>query len=188
MRSTLRRVLLFSTLALLLVGSGPTEIVAQSAGGSSEPQQRRRTPQPEPENPEAIVQMSFDSKGLTVGGRLSLTVLIDADTEVNHVPFHIRLNPAVLQFESGLEGGFLGSDGGQTAFFARATSDGAEVVVGLSRLGRDKGVSGKGELCRLEFLAVGTGDAGLSFSSASVRDNDNKIVEAAFRPTRVQVR
>jgi hypothetical protein len=185
MRSTLRRVLLFSTLALLIAGSGPTEIVAQSEG---EPQQRRRAPQAEPEDPKAIVHMSFDSKGLTVGGRLSLAVVIDAATEVNHVPFHIRVNPAVLRFENGQEGEFLGGDGGQTAFFARVTSDGAEVVVGLSRLGREKGVKGKGELCRLEFVAVGTGDAGLSFRSASVRDNDNKVVEAAFRPTRVQVR
>jgi hypothetical protein len=126
------------------------------------------------------VRMVASAGYVSVGELVTVLVTIDGATDVGHTPFHVLYNPAVLRFVAGDEGGFLGSDGQQTAFFATATSDGASVVVGLSRLGRVPGVSGSGELCQLHFEVVGPGNAGLAFSRAKVRDSSNRIVSAIF--------
>ncbi len=123
-----------------------------------------------------------------VGDRVTITVAISSATNVGHVPFHVTFNPGVLQFDHGEEGSFLGSDGVPTAFFAAVTSSGAEVVIGLSRLGQEEGNHGGGNLCVLHFNAVGPGDAGLGFASAKVRDSTNRIVESFFQPATVVVR
>ena len=114
-------------------------------------------------------------------------IQIASASDVGHVPFHIVFNPLVLRFDYGTEGAFLSSDGRQTAFFASATTDGAAVVVGLSRLGRGNGVSGGGDLCVLHFTAVGQGNAGLGFARAKVRDSSNQIVPANFLAANVVV-
>ena len=68
------------------------------------------------------------------------------------------------------------------------SSAGSSVVVGLSRLGPEAGVRGKGTLCTLSFTAVGEGDAQLAFSRASVRDPENRALDAVFRSTKLVVR
>jgi hypothetical protein len=47
-------------------------------------------------------------------------------------------------------------------------SGGQSVVVGHSRLTRDTGASGTGELCVLNFVALAEGDPGLAFDRAQV--------------------
>lgn len=134
-----------------------------------------------------LVTVDTEPGIVTVGDRVRLTVRITKGENIGHVPFHVTHDPAVLRFERGAEGGFLRGDGQQTAFFAAAQAAGDAVVVGLSRLGREPGANGEGELCTLEFTAVGVGDAKLAFSRASVRDSTNTIVVSAFRPTRIVV-
>ena len=111
---------------------------------------------------------------------MTLRIELVDGTEVGSVPFHLRFNPAVLEFLGGSEGSFLGSDGRATVFFAAPTSQGDEVVVGLSRLGAGDGIAGGGVLCELEFQVVGSGDAGLAFSREKVRDAHNRIVASVF--------
>ena len=94
----------------------------------------------------------------------------------------------MLRFEGADEGPFLRGGGKQTAFFAAPTSDGASVVVGLSRLGRGDGISGGGELCTLRFSVIGAGSAGLAFDRAKVRDSENRIAPASFVAAAVSVR
>jgi hypothetical protein len=120
-----------------------------------------------------------------VGARLSVRIFIEGAIGVGSVPFHVVYNPAVLKFEKGLEGAFLGGGGKPTAFFAAPMSSGSEMVVGLSRLGAGDGAGGSGELCTLDFTVVGAGDAGLEFTRANVRDSQNRIVPAMFDPADV---
>jgi hypothetical protein len=124
--------------------------------------------------------MLLPAAQVSVGERISIRIEIADGVNVGSVPFHVVYNPDVLEFESGQEGSFLGRDGRQTAFFAAAMSNGREVVVGLSRLGRGEGIGGRGELCTLTFYVVGAGDAGLGFTRAHVRDFSNQIVPADF--------
>jgi len=125
--------------------------------------------------------MLVSATQVAVGDRVSVQILIDNGTDVGHTPFYVDFNPAVLRFVAGDEGSFLASDGQPTAFFATSNAGGASVVVGLSRLGRVAGVDGSGELCQLHFEVVGTGNAGLGFSRAKVRNSSNRIVPSIFQ-------
>jgi hypothetical protein len=134
------------------------------------------------------VTVAPDRKSVREGGTVLLTVRIERGENVGHVPFHLNYDPTVLRFERAREGEFLRADGQGTAFIASPASAGSAVVVGLSRLGKQAGVAGNGELCVLEFTAIGSGDARLAFSRASVRDPDNRSIEAEFQPTTLIVR
>jgi hypothetical protein len=152
-----------------------------------EPERSESEPQEEPLDSTPVVQLIPTATELTVGDHLAVVVLISGASDVGHVPFHLLFNPQVLQFEYGEEGGFLGSDGRQTAFFAAPASGGGSVVVGLSRLGRGDGITGGGELCVLHFSAIGAGQSALSFSREKVRDSANQIVSSVFIPVAVNV-
>jgi hypothetical protein len=125
---------------------------------------------------------------VNVGSRLSIHVQISGAWDLGSVPFHVRYNPAVLRFEAGREGVFLGGDGKPTAFFTAPMSSGDEMVVGLSRLGEGTGIEGGGELCVLDFTVVGAGDAGLAFARAQLRDSDARLVPGRFEPAVVTAR
>ena len=146
------------------------------------------TPDVRPDRSITVVRMFPSSSELTVGDGLSITLDLSAGTDVGHVPFHLLYDPAVLHFESGEEGAFLGSDGMPTAFFVGPSRSGDSVVVGLSRLGRVQGVDGGGPLCTLQFTAVGPGHAGLVFARANVRDSSNHNVPSEFEAVDVRVR
>ena len=104
-----------------------------------------------------VVRMLPSAAEIQVGDQVSIMIEISGATDVGHVPFHVTMNPQVLQFAYGEEGNFMRSDGRQTAFFAAPTSDAASVVVGLSRVRQGDGIRGGGDLCVLHFNAVGPG-------------------------------
>lgn len=131
--------------------------------------------------------MRVPAGAVAVGERVSVVIEIVSASEVGHTPFHVTFDPRVLEFDHGVEGAFLQSDGNQTAFFAATSSRGGSVVVGLSRLGRVPGVSGSGDLCVLNFNAIGPGNAALAFSRAKVRDASNQIIPSIFQPAVVVV-
>ncbi len=156
---------------------------------AAEERSRRRTSRRRPGlAPVPRVQMRVDTNEVSVGDTVLVKVWISGVTDVGSVPFHVLFDPAVLRFERGIEGPFLGGDGRQTVFAAAPTRDRTRVVVGLSRLGRGQGLRGSGELCVLEFTAVGAGDAGLSFARARVWDSENRIVPATFDGAVIGVR
>ena len=140
------------------------------------------------DEPTPVVWLDLPPTELGVGERFAVVVKIRDATDVGHVPFHVAYDPAILRFESGEEGPFLRSDGGQTAFFAAPTSNAGSVVVGLSRLGRVPGVSGGGDLCTLHFEAVGPGTTLLVFQREKVRKADHSIVNASFERASLVVR
>ena len=120
------------------------------------------------------------------GDALAVEIEIQDASDVTSVPFHLTYDPGVLEFERGEEGDFL-AGAGSTAFFAARTTSVAEVVVGLSRLGRGPGARGDGLLCVLHFRAIGQGVAALGFASATVRDSAYGIVPSVFVPVQVVV-
>jgi hypothetical protein len=155
---------------------------------SEDNERPEREPQEEPPDSTPIVQLIPTVTELAVGDHLAVVVMISGASDVGHVPFHLLYNSQVLQFEYGEEGGFFGSDGRQTAFFAAPAGGGGGVVVGLSRLGGGDGISGGGELCVLHFTAIAPGPAAFAFSREKVRDSANQILLAVFLPAAVTVR
>ena len=86
------------------------------------------------------------------------------------MPFHLLYNPEVLEFQGAREGPFLAGDGTGTIFMFAGGSGGQSVVIGHSRLTREIGAGGNGELCVLDFVALAEGDPGLAFDRAAVID------------------
>lgn len=157
---------------------------AAASGGSAE---RADVDGPVAPGDAARVWTTVSASTLQVGDALAIDVHVSAPSEIAHAPFHMRYDPRVLRFDRAEEGSFLGDDGRSTAFFAAADSTGRAVVVGLSRLGRVGGIRGDGRLCRLYFTAIGTGDAGLAFERAHLKDAANRPLGASFDATRVVV-
>jgi hypothetical protein len=146
---------------------------APSGGDSSPPApEPEAEPQPEPQDAPtgpALVQLVPSSTSVQIGDTIMVNVNIANAHNVGSVPFHLRFDPAVVQFAPpAMEGSFLNGDGTQTAFFTNAS--GNEVVVGLSRLGGGTGASGDGVLAQFQFVAVAEGDAGFAFTGFSVKD------------------
>jgi hypothetical protein len=142
---------------------------------------------PEPEVPTARVRMVPMLAAFNVDAAVPISVEIYSGNDVGHVPFHVNFDPRVLRFDRAEEGPFLGSDGVQTVFFAQASMAGDSVVVGLSRMGQAPGVDGAGQLCVLQFVAVGSGATTLGFSRAKVRDSTSDIIPANFEPVTLTV-
>ena len=67
-------------------------------------------------------------------------------------------------------------------------SRGGSVIVGLSQLGQGMGVDGGGNLCTLNFEAVGPGETTLTFSQANANDAAGDVVPAIFDSAVVRVR
>jgi hypothetical protein len=132
--------------------------------------------------------MRPDATEPIAGSRLSVTIEVSGASGVASAPFHVTFDPAVLRFESGEEGTFLAMSGSQTAFLIAPTSNGSEVVVGLSILGPDRGRDGGGVLCTLHFAVVGPGDARLAFTRAHLRDSGNRILPATFEAVSITAR
>jgi hypothetical protein len=123
-----------------------------------------------------------------VGDAIVVNVVIENGQNVGSVPFHLRYDPAVVQFAPpATVGPFLGSDGSQPVFLASDVAGGGEVVVGLSRLGGGEGISGSGVLATFQFMAAGPGNAGFAFSGASVKDPMARNLPATFGVVSVQV-
>lgn len=181
-------------LALFLGPAGAVPVSAQDGAGRTREDSsgrdagtsRQRGDQPT--DVDALVRMfSTPTSPFSVGDRVTISIEITSRQDVGHAPFHVRFDPAVLQFESGEQGTFLNEDGTQTAFFANATTAGDAVVVGLSRLGRGTGAAGQGNLCTLHFIAVAPGDPGFEFARASVRDGQNRTLTSRFDPASIRV-
>jgi len=142
---------------------------------------------PAPAGP-ATVRLVPERSSYAVGEQLAVNVAIENATNVGSVPFHLRYDPRVLQFlPPASQGPFLGSDGKQPIFLATDVAGGGEIVVGLSRLGGEQGVSGAGVLATFRFQALAPGDAGFAFTGASVKSPMAGNLPASFQLTPVRV-
>jgi hypothetical protein len=95
------------------------------------------------------------------------------------VPFYLTYDPEVLLAVSCSEGTFMSADGAATTFLSDITRPG-EIIVGLSRLGRETGADGGGVLATVLFRAVNPGESELLFSNAQVKDPMNRTLPSNF--------
>jgi hypothetical protein len=119
---------------------------------------------------------------------IRLHIRIQDAHDVASVPFHLTFNPGVVRFQRSQEGTFLAQGGKATAFIVAPMENGRAVVVGHSRLGAGPGAGGSGELCVIEFLALGLGDPQFAFARASVIDALGSPTQASFQTQSVVVR
>ncbi len=146
------------------------------------------TPEEQPPLTPAVVRLIPSAPSYRVGDTVVVEVRIENAQGIGSVPFHLKYNREVLEFvPPGVQGPFLGSDGGGTVFLANPATGGGELVVGLSRMGGGEGVSGSGSLATFQFQALNPGDCGFSFTGASVKDSQARNLPATFVTASVQV-
>ncbi|RMG45412.1 MAG: hypothetical protein D6718_07610 [Acidobacteria bacterium] len=152
-----------------------------------EPAAPQESPGPEPGAETAILVVPEPAE-VAPGEIVTLSVRLAAAVEVSSVPLLVRFDPRIVSFLDAAEGDFLRRDGAPTAFLASLDSSGRAVVVGNSRLGRRPGLSGDGEVCRLRFRALASGDPAFSVPRANVRAAGGAVVAAELTVLPARVR
>ncbi len=102
------------------------------------------------------------------GSNVSLDVLISGINDLYGYQFSLSFDPKILQASSVSEGSFLSSGGGNT-FADGGTIDNSLGTVSFifnSLVGAVPGVSGSGNLARINFNVTGAGSSALNFSDA----------------------
>ena len=175
---------------------GDDEELPDEAGGGQPPgaeQNRKAAPPAEDaakNPPSTLVQVVLASPktAYAVGEPVPVEVRVLGGQNVGSIPFHLRYNPAVLDFQGpGMEGDYLNRDGTATVFVATPVVGGGEIVVGASRVGSPTGATGEGTLATFTFVAKGAGAANFSFTGASVKDPNANNLPASFTLSPVTV-
>ena len=153
------------------------------------PQGQAGQPPPATPPPPSLAQVILVSpkSAYTGGETLTLQVQIIGGQNVGSAPFHLRFNPAVLEFVGAVEGDFLRQDGSPTTFVANEVQGAGEVVVGASRVGSAQGASGSGILATFQFRAKGPGACTFSFTGATVRDPNANNLPCSFTTAIINV-
>jgi general secretion pathway protein D len=97
--------------------------------------------------------------------RFNVEISASNVTNLYSAPFIMSYDPAILDFDSAVEGPFLKRDGNPTVFQTVGTQKGGQVTVNLSRTGNVGGVDGSGTLVVASFKAKSKGSAKLGFST-----------------------
>jgi len=140
--------------------------------------------------PTSVAQVILVSPRNTfaVGETVPVQVQLVGGQNVGSVPFHLRFNPAVLEFiPPGIEGDFLGQDRSQTMFVATEVQGQGEIVVGASRVGTPTGANGAGLLATFQFRAKAPGSSTLSFTGSMVRDPNANNLPSSFTTAIINV-
>lgn len=159
---------------------------------SEEPKNNDATPAQSEVSPNMIC-VSPQTKDVKVGEEFSLDVSVNGISDLYASPFYLTYNPKLLKFISAKEGSFLGQDGNSTTFLFSNDANRGRVIVGLTRLGQVKGVSGSGSLMRVDFKAIEAGNVSIGFDNGSAKkvtsgDSKPRSFSVTFRGGQVNVK
>lgn len=143
---------------------------------------------PVPSNPSnSLLVVSPSSSLIHVGEQVSLTVAINQVDQLYSSPFYLLYNSNLLDLVKVLQGNFLSQNQQQVVFFNSNQPEQGRVVVGLSRVGQVKGVSGSGVLAVFIFKAKNPGLAKFSMQEAEFRNASMDIIPLQVASAEVKV-
>ena len=164
-------------------GSGAT---APHAPGSTLEAPPQASDRPAPRL--AFVRLVGPSEPVGRGSRFRVGVSIANAQQVHGLSFNFRFNSDLLRLVEVQGGGFLSSDGTSVALAERLENSLGRAVISMTRPPDSAGVSGSGLLMNLNFEAVGTGDAAISFGPDSVlRDSGQTPIPASLAGTQATI-
>lgn len=134
------------------------------------------------------VQLSFSPQALraTVGDTFEARLDIRARAPLSHLPLRLRYDPERIEVTAVRAESFLG--GQSEVSLMTDTPTPGTIVIGLSRLGDQAGVAGRGPLLALEMRAVGPGRATIAIERARPKGPDLEALPApAVRPLEIEV-
>ena len=137
----------------------------------------------------AEIELSFAPQALrvTVGDSFEARLDIRARTPLSHLPLRLRYDPERIEVTAVKAESFLG-DPSEISLMTDSSTPGT-VIVGLSRLGDQAGVAGRGHLLALELRAVGPGRATIAVEQAKPRGPELEALPAPIvRPLEIEIR
>ena len=136
----------------------------------------------------AFVRLVGPSEPVGRGSRFRVGVSIANAQQVHGLSFNFRFNSDLVRLVEVQGGGFLSSDGTSVALAERLENSLGRAVISMTRPPDSAGVSGSGLLMNLNFEAVGTGDAAISFGPDSVlRDSGQTPIPASLAGTQATI-
>ncbi len=137
-------------------------------------------------NPE--IELSFTPQALraTVGDSFEARLDVRARAPVSHLPLRLRYDPERIEVTAVRAESFLG-DQSEISLMTDSSTPGT-VIVGLSRLGDQAGVAGRGHLLALEVRAVGPGRATITVEQAKPKGPELEALPApTVRPLEIEI-
>ena len=95
--------------------------------------------------------------------------------DLKELSLTIKYDPAVAEFDCGLEGVLMRADGTGTVFSARKISAGT-LNVELKRIGSGRGASGSGSIAAIRFRPVSAGRTLVNISAAQAVDGAGRPI------------
>lgn len=117
---------------------------------------------------------------IPVAGSTQLQIIVADGENIGSVPFYIDYDPNIIEIIEVREGPFMSSDGAPTAFISSIDERRGRIIIGLSRLGPVKGISGSGVLVEVALKATRAGQSPFAFSHESVLDPMAQVLDARF--------
>ena len=136
------------------------------------------TPSPAQQAPSVQpVTVALAPGRLTVagGGGFAFNLMVAGASNLQKMSLTLKYDPAVAEFDQGLEGIFMRADGTQTQFTAQKAGDGT-LNVELRRVSGVKGVSGSGAAAAIRFRPVGPGRTLVNIIRAVAEDPAGKPI------------
>jgi general secretion pathway protein D len=124
----------------------------------------------------------------TVGKQFTLEVKATSIGDLNAAPFVLTYDPALVEFVSVGEGGFLKKDGVSTIFGSAVSAATGAVSINLARGPGSVGVSGDGTLASLVFRAKQKGLSSFGFSNVGFSASDGKPLTVLPFSSAVEIR
>ena len=134
------------------------------------------------------IELSFAPQALraTVGDSVEVRMDIRARAPLSHLPLRLRYDPERIEVTAVRAASFLG-DESEISLMTDSSTPGT-VIVGLSRLGDQAGVAGRGHLLALEVRAVGPGRATIAVEQAKPSGPELEALPApVVRPLEIEI-
>ena len=122
------------------------------------------------------------------GKVLTVRVVLTGGEKVTSVPFHLKFDPALLEFLGARTGPAFVSSSLEPLLLASVNPERpGDLAVGLALIGTSRSFTGSGSLVVLDFRAVGRGRSDLTFENSSVRGATSEALPVEFANTSIQV-
>jgi general secretion pathway protein D len=164
-----------------------TQAPATSTGGPSPlPSNSQAIPQP---GAAAAAQLHFEPSDVTlqVGERKTLGLAVSNVNDLYSIPLLIHYDPAVVQVEDVLDGGFLSGGKQEIAIVQRIDSQRGEVIVSATRQPNTPGVNGSGTLLELVVRGVAPGKTALQILQVNARNSQQQTVPMVSGEATIEV-
>ena len=163
---------------------------AESPAPRNEEEASDPTPDPDlfPETGTPRLSLVPSAATVAPGHVVSVRVVLTGGQMITSVPFHLKFDPALLEFLGARTGSAFLSSSLEPLLLASVNPERpGDLAVGLALIGDSRSFTGSGSLVVLDFRATGRGRSDLTFESSSVRGATSEPLPAEFANTTIQI-